>query len=99
MSRDPELFAEPERFDTGRWLGRSKPPSPLEISQFGGGPHFCLGYSLAWLEGIQFLVALARVLGPQGRRPRLTGESLPKQVFFPLAHPPNPTRIAFQAGP
>ena len=42
-NRDPEVFADPERFDVGR--------APNEHLAFGGGPHFCLGSHLAKLEG------------------------------------------------
>ena len=42
-NRDPEVFADPERFDVGR--------RPNEHLAFGGGPHFCLGSHLAKLEG------------------------------------------------
>jgi cholest-4-en-3-one 26-monooxygenase len=42
-NRDPEVFANPHRFDAGR--------TPNEHLGFGGGgAHFCLGFSLAELE-------------------------------------------------
>ncbi len=42
-NRDPEVFAEPHRFDVGR--------DPNPHVAFGGyGAHFCLGASLARLE-------------------------------------------------
>jgi cytochrome P450 len=42
-NRDPDVFADAERFDVGR--------RPNEHLAFGGGPHFCLGSHLAKLEG------------------------------------------------
>ncbi len=42
-NRDPAQFAEPERFDIHRDCGS-------RLLTFGGGPHFCLGASLARTE-------------------------------------------------
>jgi len=53
-NRDERVFAEPERFDTGR--------DPNPHLAFGFGVHFCLGASLARLElriGLEELLARA----------------------------------------
>lgn len=42
-NRDEDAFADPNRFDVGR------NPNP-HVTFGGGGPHFCLGFSLAQLE-------------------------------------------------
>jgi cholest-4-en-3-one 26-monooxygenase len=42
-NRDPEVFADPHRFDVGR-------PECEHVTFGGGGAHFCLGFSLAELE-------------------------------------------------
>jgi len=46
-NRDPERYADPERFDVERWTRQPAPPPHLA---FGGGVHLCLGAHLARLE-------------------------------------------------
>jgi cytochrome P450 len=46
-NRDPEHFADPERFDVARYAARLETPPHLS---FGGGAHLCLGAHLARLE-------------------------------------------------
>jgi cytochrome P450 len=53
-NRDPQVFAEPERFDVARGDTR-------HIS-FGFGMHFCLGAPLARLEGQIAVAALVERL-------------------------------------
>lgn len=50
--RDPEVFDEPERFDITR--------TPNDHLALGFGPHFCLGASLARVEGKIVFGTLAR---------------------------------------
>lgn len=95
ISHDPALFDDPETFLPSRWTGRSEPPSSREIMQFGAGPHFCLGYHLAWLESVQLAVALARTLGPRGLRPRIEGGRAPEPIFVPVVHPSPKAKIVF----
>jgi cytochrome P450 family 117 subfamily A len=93
LGRDPSLYANPDRLDPARWLGKREPPTPLELVQFGGGPHFCLGYHLAWLESVQFALALGSRLSAHGLRPRLASGSAPVHLALPLGHPTKTTRI------
>lgn len=92
LSRHASLYPRPDEFDPSRWLGRKTAPSPLELVQFGAGPHFCLGYHLAWMEIVQFTVALALVLGERGTRPRLVA-GMPAPRYMPLAHPSSSLRV------
>ncbi|MCC5993336.1 MAG: cytochrome P450 [Rhodobacteraceae bacterium] len=50
-NRDPEVFADPDRFDVAR--------KPNRHLAFAGGPHICVGLTLARLEG---RIAVARFL-------------------------------------
>jgi cytochrome P450 len=56
--RDPEVFADPDRFDIRRVAGHHL--------AFAAGPHFCLGAPLARLEATIAVQAFAsRVTGPE----------------------------------
>ncbi|WP_437611582.1 cytochrome P450 [Sorangium sp. So ce834] len=92
LSRDPQLYPDPDSYRPERWLGRKEAISPLEIAQFGGGAHFCLGYHLAWMEIVQFLVALGRALPAAG--PRLQG-GFPASRYLPVLRPAAGTRVRF----
>jgi len=81
-NRDPQVFEHPERFDVARENAR-------DHVSFSGGRHYCLGASLARMEGEVGLRALAerfpdmRLLPGARRRPTraLRGyESLPARL-------------------
>ncbi len=50
-NRDPDKFADPEKFDITRW--------PNQHVAFGSGVHHCLGATLARVEGQEVFKALA----------------------------------------
>ncbi len=82
-NRDPQVFEHPDRFDVGRRNAR-------DHVSFSGGRHYCLGASLARMEGEVGLQALAerfpdlRLLPGAQRRPTriLRGyETLPARLL------------------
>ncbi len=87
LSRDPERYPDPDRFRPERWLELGRRPTPFEMCQFGGGPHFCLGYHVAMLEGVALLIGAAQTLSASGMTlaPR---RKLPRPRYVPVLHPP-----------
>ncbi len=84
--RDPSRFSEPDAFMPQRWLGKDRKPEPLDNVAFSYGPHFCLGYHVAWMESVQFAVALLQALAARGERLELV-KGLPKPTTLGLLHP------------
>ncbi len=74
-NRDPNVFAEPDKFDITR--------QPNPHVAFGNGVHHCLGATLARVEGQEVFKALARAL-PQSSA-RVGGTGLSAQHHVPLA--------------
>jgi cytochrome P450 len=61
MHRDPRYFDHPDDFDPERWadgLGARLPR--FAFFPFGGGPRVCVGASLAYMEAILVLTAVAQ---------------------------------------
>ena len=94
-SAHPALYERPDEFLVGRWLGERQPVKTIETLQFGGGPHFCLGYHLVWLETVQFAVALSLTMSRHGLRPHLANQEPIKQTYFPMAHPSPKQQVVF----
>ena len=95
LSRHPGLCERPDEFDLERWLGRHEGIKPAETLQFGSGPHQCLGYHLAWMQVVQFCIALARTMSASGLRPRLLANPFVGQRYYPTTHPSAALRVAF----
>ena len=85
LGRAPEAFEHPERFDPDRWIRRQRKLSPIELSAFGSGPHFCLGFHMALIEGVQFILALLREMDDADVRPEMDG--LPSESYLPTSRP------------
>lgn len=94
IARNASLYPDPDAFKPERWLAKREPPSALDLSQFGGGVHFCIGYHVAWMESVVFIAALAKALSERGAAPRFV-TSYPSTFFMPLAHPDPKTLVRF----
>jgi cytochrome P450 len=94
LARNASLYPDPDQFLPERWLGRREAISAMDLAQFGGGAHFCLGYHVAWMESVIFIVALARALGGRGLMPLLSAP-FPSTRFMPLAHPDPSTQVRY----
>lgn len=91
--RDSNVYSNPDVFEPDRWIGKPSTPTPYELSQFGGGPHFCLGYHLSWLESVQYLASLAAALSDRKKTLRLATAKVPRAVLFPATRPSPPARV------
>jgi cytochrome P450 len=69
-NRDPDVFAEPDRFDIRR-------PNARQHLAFARGPHVCIGMDLARLEAATALAALLELPGL-----RLAGDAAPRGLVF-----------------
>lgn len=92
ISNDAEIYSNPKQLQPGRWVNLGRKPRLEEAAQFGGGPHFCLGYHLALLEGTQFIVKVAQLLHQQNLRLELVGD-FPLPKYVPLMRPPEKAKI------
>ncbi|MCJ2072919.1 cytochrome P450 [Methylobacterium sp. J-030] len=59
LHTDPRLWASPERFDPGRFLGPGR-PDHQGFLPFGTGPRVCIGAQLATSEAVLVLARLLR---------------------------------------
>jgi cytochrome P450 len=61
MSRTPEYFPDPLRFDPGRFSPEAKAARhKFTYFPFGGGSRQCIGESFAWMEGVFSIATIAQ---------------------------------------
>jgi cytochrome P450 len=61
VHRSPRYFADPDRFDPGRFAADERPSRPeFAYFPFGGGVRLCIGKPFALLEGVLTLATIAR---------------------------------------
>jgi cytochrome P450 len=61
MSRTPEYFPDPLRFDPDRFTPEAKAARPkFSYFPFGGGSRQCIGESFAWMEGVFSIATIAQ---------------------------------------
>jgi cytochrome P450 len=61
MSRTPEYFPDPLRFDPDRFTAEAKAARPkFTYFPFGGGSRQCIGESFAWMEGVFSVATIAQ---------------------------------------
>jgi cytochrome P450 len=61
MSRTPEHFPDPLRFDPDRFTPENKAARPkFTYFPFGGGSRQCIGESFAWMEGVLSIATIAQ---------------------------------------
>lgn len=95
LSHSSRLHEQPDEFRLERWLNKTESIKSIDALQFGTGPHVCIGYHLAWLELMQFSVALALTLRRAGQRPQLLNDPDKGTHYYPTAHPSMGIRVAF----
>ncbi len=95
FSNSAVMHEAPDQFRLARWLERTEPIRPVDMLQFGTGPHVCMGYHLAWMELVQFSITLAFTMGAAKMRPRLLSGVEKGRRYYPTAHPSMTIRIGF----
>jgi cytochrome P450 len=81
MQRDPRFYADPERFDPGRWTPEFRAALPkFAYFPFGGGPRQCIGESFAWME----LILLVATISQQWRLRLVPGHPVVPQPLITL---------------
>ncbi len=93
LSRTPEYYPDPLRFDPDRFTPEAKAARPrFAYFPFGGGSRQCIGEAFAWMEGVFSIATLA-----QRWRFRFAGAEPPEPQAKITLRPRGPLQMVAEA--
>ncbi len=91
LHRHRKLWADPDRFDPGRFMPDAVPPDRYSYMPFGAGPRICVGAQFALTEATLVLARLLRAF-----RIRFAGSGAVMPRGFVTTQPDRPVRFVLE---